>query len=211
MTLFANSGPAWALCAETDPGATAVHEDALPPAGSYHIVGSSLFDLSGVPTMQYNFISWSLSEGQALKLAEAEEAYDDHRQRPFQWNFGTIAALDDNGASLGATGVQHLQMRDDGRSDDIKNWLAAQVGALTALLGGQGAHVLPLKTSGNIWVQTTCADVAKALAGGDGVQIPMLARQQAMLSKIGSLKKAIAAAQTYDDLAAIDVTTGWLA
>jgi hypothetical protein len=211
MALYANNGPAWALCAETDPGATQVSESTLPEAGSYHITGSVLFDVGGVPTMQYSFVSWSLAEGQALKLAQAIEAHDYHRQLPFQWDFGTIVILDDNDVNLGAAGVQHLQMRDDGLEDDIKNWLAAQVGALTALIGGQGAHVLPLKTSGNVWVQTNCADVAKTLAGGDGVQIPMLARQQAMLSRIGSLKKAIAAAQTYDDLAAIDVTTGWLA
>ena len=196
-------------------GAVLIVEPDYPAAGTYAVTASGLQgpgptpDDPGTPTRWAAWTIYSLSDLQADKLAAALTAYDTHSQNPFSWNFGTIEATNDAGVSQGAAGVQTLQMRDDATSNDVQNWLGAQVGALTALLGGQGTVVLPLKTTANLWVQTTCAQVCQVLASGDGAQVPMLARQQMMLARVGALKSAIAAATDITTLDAIDVTGGW--
>jgi hypothetical protein len=186
-----------------------VVEALLPPEGTYQLTGSTLMDSAGVPTIQYNIIEFDLEQLRAQKLNAALAAFDDHRQRAFSWDFGVTVAHDDAGVLVGVAGLQTLQMRDDGVSNDVQNWLGAQVGALTAVSGGHGAVVLALKTTSNVWVQTTCSQVCAVLAGGDGLQTPMLSRQQGMIAKIGALKKAIAGAASFADLTAIDVTAGW--
>jgi len=132
-------------------------------------------------------------------------------QKPFAWDFGKIKAKDDAGAYLGAAGAQTLQMRVDPSIglDDPKNWLAAQQGATMALIAGAPATVIPIKTAGNAWVQTSALQLSQALVTGDGTQLSMLQRGVAALARNGALKAAIRAAASAEDLAAIDITSGW--
>ncbi|MFN3585198.1 hypothetical protein [Phenylobacterium sp.] len=156
----------------------------------------------------------TLAEKAALKRAAAEAYYNQVRQTPMTWDFGQIEALDDDGVSAGAAGVQTLQMRDDpyNGQDDLKNWLSVGAGAITALLGSAPTTLQPLKTTANVWVQTTAAQALTVLVTGDGVQLSALQRGYVMLQTFGAIKKAIADALEAEDeqaLDAIDVTAGY--
>lgn len=151
----------------------------------------------------------TLADAKAQQLAAAAAQYDVHRQSPMPWNFGSVQAKDDAGLSQGAAGVQTLQMRNTAQQDDVKNWLAAAQGAAAMVSAGAGASLLPLKTTANLWVQTTAAEVLQALVTGDGTQTPALARGQAMLAAYGVLKHQITASATAAAALAIDVTAGW--
>lgn len=73
MALYANGGPAWALCEPGDPGATLVAESELPPEGTYRLLGSVLFDAGGVPTMQYTFAPWDVATERTVLHARLDE------------------------------------------------------------------------------------------------------------------------------------------
>ena len=153
----------------------------------------------------------ALEDIRAARRAAAEAHYQAARQSPMVWDFGETEALDDFGASVGPAGVQTLQMRDEPHlgKDDVKNWLGVGAGAITAMIGGAPTLLQPLKTTANVWVQTTAAQALAALVTGDGVQLSALQRGYAMLQAFGAVKRAIEDAEDETALAAVDVTAGY--
>lgn len=164
---------------------------------------------------------WSIEDGGpvedvaallAARLDAAAAAYETERTKPFAWDFGTLAALYDDGSAAGAAGEQTLQMRDEPDHPDQANWTKLLTGVTLALMGGGGALVFPMKTSANVWVQTTAADVAKVLAQGDGVKVSALQRGQTQLQRFGLIKQELRALADADDaegLRAYDVAAGY--
>jgi hypothetical protein len=150
-----------------------------------------------------------LAELKAAKLAAAEAAYQAHRQSPFHWDFGAVETLDDFGVGQGPAGAQTLQMRDTPEQDDLKNWGFAFNAALAAAVAGAPQTLAPLKTSANVWVQTTAAQAMQVLMTGDGTQQPAFARGVAMLAAYGLKKAEIGAAADAAALAGVDVEAGW--
>jgi len=93
--------------------------------------------------------------------------------------------------------------------EDEKNWLAAQAGVLTALLGGAPETVIPMKCTSNLWIQVTALQANAVLIAGDGTQMSMFQRQAATLANYGRLKKAVADAADAAAVQAIDALEGW--
>lgn len=183
----------------------AVAETAAPTDPTVTVTGSTVADVAGVPTRAWQTASKLLADLKAERTAAADAWYQTLRHAPMSWDFAAIAGKDDAGAGTGAAGVQTLQMSDD----DQSNWQAVTIAAQLAVAGGQGAAILPLKTTANVWVQTTNAQVLQVMALGDGVQPGAYARAFAMLQRVGAIKLAIARAASKAAVAAIDVTAGY--
>lgn len=181
------------------------------PVGGVLAGSARIGDLYDEQTGAFVTPPTALETLKAARLAEAEAYYNEVRQTPMAWDFGDTLALDDDGAPAGPAGVQTLQMRDDpyAGQDDLKNWLSVGAGAITALLGAQPNAPHPMKTTANVWVQTTAAQALAVLVSGDGVQVSALQRGYAMLQRHGAIKKAIREAVDAAALAAIDVTAGY--
>ena len=151
----------------------------------------------------------SLADQVSMKLADAQAEYDARRQTPAPYDFGDTEALDDLGTNVGEAGAQTLQMRTDGATDDVRNWLCAAHAALVAIVAGSPLAIIPIKTTANVWVQAPALQAQQALVTGDGTQIGALARGMALLARFGELKAEINAAEDAEALAAIDVSGGW--
>lgn len=186
-----------------------VAETPLPLNPAVRVPGSVIQDLSGVPTRAWITEAIPVAEARAAALVAAELAFNAARQAPLTWDFGSIAALDDDGGSLGPAGAQTLQMRDSEGKDDLKNWLSAQAGAQAMKDLGLPDALLPVKTTANAWVQTTAIQVMQVLLLGDGDQLSALQRGQAILRRFGVIKKAINAAATTSVVLSIDVRAGY--
>lgn len=156
------------------------------------------------------FDAMEAAHARTLALQEIEAEYNARRTSPMSWDFGSTAALDDLGNAVGEAGSQTLQMREAPR-DDMKNWLAAQAGAAAAIGAGAPNTIMPIKTTANVWVQTTALQVMQVLVAGDGVQLSALQRGIAQLARFGALKAQLAAAEDAEDLAAVRaaIATGW--
>lgn len=150
----------------------------------------------------------------AAQLRAAEAHYNQVAQEPVAWDFGLIEGKDDHGVSTGPAGLQTLQMRVDpvAGKNDPQNWLAALSGAQLAIVLGAPNTLTPLKTTANVWVQTTALQAATVLALGDGSAKPsMLQIGRQRLARFGQIKAQLVAAAesegaTAADVLAIDVT-----
>lgn len=207
----ARIGPAQAesLPAETR-AALGLVEIVEPAAAAYglRVIGSTLSG-DDVPTRAWVTEAIPIEELKSVLKAAAQVEYDTRRQEPVGYDFGAVAALDDFGESAGEAGQQTLQMRAEYPHDDQKNWQAAALAATLAVVVGQGGAPRPLKTTANVWVQTTSAQALQALVTGDGQQASVLAVSEQKLAYFGLLKAQIDATDTAEALAAIDVTAGW--
>ena len=144
----------------------------------------------------------------AAQLRAAEAYYNQVAQVPVAWDFGAIEGKDDHGDSTGPAGSQTLQMRVDPATgkDDPKNWLAALSGAQLAIMLGAPNTPTPLKTTANIWVQTTALQAAQVLALGDGPsKLSMLQIGRQRLARFGQIKAELAAAAEAEGATAADV------
>lgn len=186
-------------------GFVATVETDPPTDPTLTVTGNSVTDVAGVPTRTWRTSTKLLADLKAERTAAADAYYQAVRRTPMSWDFATIAGKDDLGASTGAAGVQTLQMGDS----DQANWQAVTIAASMAVQAGQGAALLPLKTTANVWVQTTNAQVLQVLATGDGTQVSAYQRAFAMLQRVGAIKLAIAKATAKAAAAAIDVTAGY--
>jgi len=185
-------------------------EDTDPPEDwTLRVTGHTLADVDGVPTVVWLTEEIELADLLTDRLAAAEAIYDQMRQRPVAWDFAALEGLDDDGVSVGAAGEQTLQMRDSGGKDDPKNWLGAAAGAMAAVGAGFPNLIQPLKTTDNIWVQTTATQVLAVLLIGDGAQTPVLGVARECLVAYGAVKKALTAAEDAQALAAVDLTDGY--
>jgi hypothetical protein len=207
---FYTGGPNWVQ----DPGPfvigkTLIGLAPLPAPAGVTVIGLTVVDENGQPREVYLTAPRSLGDVRASQIAAAQVVYDAQRQSPLVWNFGSISSLDGEGISHGAAGAQSLQMRDANGIDDVKNWLAAQAGAVIAVIGGAGALVQPIKSTSNLWIQTTASDVIKVLVAGDGVQRSMLRRGALQLAAYGAVKDAIAAAADVAACLALDLSANY--
>lgn len=186
-----------------------IAETEKPTSWAVQVTGSAVNDNAGVPTRVWLTEALDIETVRNRLLEAAAIEYAAHRQRPVAWDFGTVEALDDNDVSVGAAGQQTLQMRDDAIQNDLQNWLAANAAAMAAVAAGLPDLVQPLKTTANVWVQTTAAQVVQVLVTGDGVQVSAFQMGAAHLKAFGALKKAINTAADIEALASIDPTVGW--
>lgn len=204
--------PGWIEAASDDERAAAqAYALAIPdaPAGVL-VLGRVLVDDPEGPRVELEVRDFTLAELKAQALAEADAEYEARRTSPMPWDFGAVEALTDLGVSVGAAGPQTLQMRERPR-DDMKNWLALAAGASAAVGAGASGALLPLKTTGNVWVQTTAVQVLQVLVAGDGAQLSALQRGAAQLARYGELKGLIAAAEDAAELAAVrgEISEDW--
>jgi hypothetical protein len=200
--------PAWSPQKKVAAGLRIIAEPGPPAAGARR-VSTALALVDGAPVRVATDEVIPLAELKAAKLAAAEAAYQAHRQSPFHWDFGAVETLDDFGVGQGPAGAQTLQMRDTPEQDDLKNWGFAFNAALAAAVAGAPQTLVPLKTSANVWVQTTAAQAMQVLMTGDGTQQPAFARGVAMLAAYGLKKAEIGAAADAEALAGVDVEAGW--
>lgn len=177
-----------------------------PPADvTVTVTGDTVIDVDGVPTRSWTTATRLLADIKAQRLRAAQAWHDQLRIAPMTWDFGATAAKDDAGVSAGAAGVQQLQLTPDAQAD----WQAVTQAAALAVANGQGATILPLRTLGNVWVQTSCDQVLQVFAVGDGVQPAAFTRILGMRQRLGAIKAAIAGANTKAACAAIDITAGY--
>ncbi|MCX7585002.1 hypothetical protein [Phenylobacterium sp. 58.2.17] len=186
-----------------------IAETEMPTSWAVQVTGSAVNDNAGVPTRVWLTEALDIETVRNRLLAAAAIEYAAHRQRPVAWDFGAVEALDDNDVSIGEAGQQTLQMRDDAVQNDLQNWLAANAAAMAAVAAGMPDLIQPLKTTANVWVQTTAAQVVQVLVTGDGVQVSAFQMGAAHLKAFGALKKAINTAVDIETLVSIDPTAGW--
>ena len=186
-----------------------IAETAEPSGWTIQVTGSVIVDSDGAPMRVWETEGLALETVRARLLAAAASEYAAHRQLPVAWDFGAIEALDDDDVSVGPAGPQTLQMRDDAIQNDLQNWLAANAAAMAAVGAGLPELIQPLKTTANVWVQTTAAQVVQVLVTGDGSQVSAFQMGAANLKAFGALKKAIMTAADIEALAAIDPSAGW--
>lgn len=158
----------------------------------------NVLDLWSREDLEAISLVWVEPEPVVLTVNQLCAAVDAERDRrlalDFDYDFGTITALDDQGATIEA-GVRSLQMRPEDRS----NWQTALGVAHTAALSGAPGTIIPLRAEDNWNIQTTAAQVMATMAA-------MAAHGSALLFAGGAIKSAIRAAE---DPASIDITTGW--
>lgn len=143
------------------------------------------------PTVRDFFPSEPLSD----RLCAAVDAERDRRTAlDFAYDFGSAPAINGAGQSIEA-GVRRLQMR----SNDRANWQALQGAALTAVVSGAPATVMPMRAEDNWNIQTTAAEVLQVLAA-------MTAHGAALLFHGAALKDAIRSAA---DPSEVDIAAGW--
>lgn len=161
------------------------------------------------PKFSWPIVEMTLEELKGVRLNELNNLFLLKNQEPFPWDFGSVEGKLDNGDSVGPAGEQTLQMRVDATTDDVKNWLGAQSAAAVAVQLQQPDTLQPLKTTDNVWVQTTAAQVLQVLVTGDGEQISMLERQRRVLERFGAHKASLAAATTRQAVMDLDFEAGW--
>jgi hypothetical protein len=183
--------------------------DAPEPGLGQMFASRDLVVTEGVISVAVTYADIPIEQAREAVLGAAQIEYDQRRQSPMTWDFAAIEAKDDTGASHGAAGVQTLQMRDTPDNPDQKNWQSAALSASVAVMAGQAATPVPLKTSANVWVQTTAQQALQVLIAGDGTQSGAFGRGLDMLRRYGALKAQINAAADTPAVMAIDLTAGW--
>lgn len=181
-----------------------------PPEGKRSTGYDLVVSQSGQISARINVEAISLEEVMAATMAQAAAEFDVRRTSEFSWDFGETEAIDDLGNSVGAAGVQTLQMREQPR-DDMKNWLAVLAGATAVPVEVRDDVVIPIKATSNLWIQTTAAQVIQALVTGDGAKKSALQRGVVHLQRFGVLKTIIEAAETRAELtvARNKIGQGW--
>lgn len=104
--------------------------------------------------------------------------------------------LHDFGAPHGVLG---LQLRD---ADDKANWLTLKDTARDLIAAGQGAALLPLRTTENVVLQLSAEQIVAVLGS-------MAAHGASVLAASWAHKDAIRALATVEPVATYDITTGW--
>lgn len=187
--------------------------DVEPVAFGYKVPEGSELEivdgLDGRPKYAWPVVAMTNAEIRAARHFELAAINRAHQEAPFAWDFGDTPGKNDKGVSTGAAGAQTLQMRQAPPNDDIRNWQSAHAAALTALVAGLPDAIQPIKTSDNVWVQTTAAQVIQVLVTGDGAQMPMFRRQQLILENFGRLKALIESAGSKAQILDVDLEEGW--
>lgn len=185
--IYATGGPSWQIVEEGAPGAVLVVDADLPPAGTYTLTGWVVADVDGVPHRQFSFVEFDLPGSQAGMLNDLGARYQ------ALLNQGFPATID------GATCF--LQLRD---ADDKVNWLTFKDACEDQIAAGGGDVVMPmtLRDGANV-DHTITANAGRSLA------MAMRTWGAAAMANSWRLKDLITNAATKDDLAAVDLSSGW--
>lgn len=174
------------------------YQPAGPVPAGQRVVSTYLASQGGAVVEKYVLEPIPLEERKAVLLAAIDAERDRRQQLDLVFDFGDIAAIDDEGNEASA-GQKALQMKFE---PDQRNWLGLQSQALAAVITGQGETLMPMRAEDNYNVQTSAMQVLPATAA-------MVARNAAILFFGGQLKTQVRNAATGAELDAININVGW--